>query len=167
MWNWKCHVIIVIKTRGVCCHNKNAREFVRTVRQISRAFGLGLWLPVAHAPSCIVTSWPPPPPPPHTHTHTHTHTTHTYENLSLVYYLSRNEAWLVITADFGIPTTRTKIRPHDSRRLLRDCDVHSNASDSERGTNGFINRDLHILRWNVHQIHNISGWVCNLVTTRA
>ena len=41
---------------GVCCHN--ALGLVRTVRQIPRANALGIWLPVSHAPSCIVTTNP-------------------------------------------------------------------------------------------------------------
>ena len=41
---------------GVCCHN--ALGLVRTVRLIPRANALGIWLPVSHAPSCIVTTNP-------------------------------------------------------------------------------------------------------------
>ena len=57
-WNWKCHVIILIKTGsgGVCC--PNALGLVRTVRQIPQANALGIWLPVSHAPSCIGTTNP-------------------------------------------------------------------------------------------------------------
>ena len=57
-WNWKCIVIIVIKTGsgGVCC--PNALGLVRTVRQIPRVNALGIGLPVSHAPSCIETTNP-------------------------------------------------------------------------------------------------------------
>ena len=41
----------------VCC--PNAHGLVRTVRQIPRPIGLGIWLPVSHAPSCIGTKKPP------------------------------------------------------------------------------------------------------------
>ena len=57
-WNWKCHVIIVIKTGsgGVCC--PNALGLVQTVRQIPRVNALGIWLPVSHPPSCIGATSP-------------------------------------------------------------------------------------------------------------
>ena len=44
--NWKCHFINVII------------GLVRTVRQIPQANALGIWLPLSHAPSCIVTTKP-------------------------------------------------------------------------------------------------------------
>ena len=53
-WNWKFHVIIVIKTDlsgfAVTMHSGLCQQHV------GRAKAFGIWLPVSHAPSCIVTT---------------------------------------------------------------------------------------------------------------
>ena len=50
-WNWKCHVIIVIKTDllgfVVPMHSGLYKQYVKA---------LGIWLPVSHAPLCIGTT---------------------------------------------------------------------------------------------------------------
>ena len=57
-WNWKCHVIIVNKADlsglVVTMHSGLCEQYVK----IPRPIGLGIWLPVSHAPSCIVTTNP-------------------------------------------------------------------------------------------------------------
>ena len=50
-WNWKCHVIIVIKT--------DLSGFVVPMHSgLCEQYVLGIWLPVSHAPSCIGTTNP-------------------------------------------------------------------------------------------------------------
>ena len=57
-WNWKCHVIIGIKTNlsgfVVPMHSGLCEQYVKS----PRANALGIWLPVSHAPSCIGTTNP-------------------------------------------------------------------------------------------------------------
>ena len=57
-WNWKCHVIIVIKNDLSGFVVPNACRLVRTVCQIPRANALGIWLPASHTPLCIATTNP-------------------------------------------------------------------------------------------------------------
>ena len=55
-WNWKCLVIIVIKTDlsgfVVPMHSGLCEQYVKS------GYALGIWLPVSHAPSCIGTTNP-------------------------------------------------------------------------------------------------------------
>ena len=52
-WNWKCHVIIVIKTDlsgfVIPMHSGLCEQYVKSLR---------IWLPVSHVPSCIGTTNP-------------------------------------------------------------------------------------------------------------
>ena len=54
-WNWKCHVIIVIKTDPsgfvVTMHSGLCEQYVKSL-------GLGIWFPVSYAPFSIVTTNP-------------------------------------------------------------------------------------------------------------
>ena len=56
-WNWKYHVIIVIKTDlsgfVVPMHSGLCEQYVKSL-----GLPLGIWLPVSHAPSCIGTTNP-------------------------------------------------------------------------------------------------------------
>ena len=56
-WNWKCHVIIVIKTDlsgfVVPMHSGLCEQYVKSL-----GYALRIWLPVSHAPSCIGTTNP-------------------------------------------------------------------------------------------------------------
>ena len=56
--NLKCHVISLIKTDLSGFVVTVYYGLVRMVRQIPRANGLRIWLPVSHAPLCIVTTNP-------------------------------------------------------------------------------------------------------------
>ena len=57
-WNWKCHVIIVIKTDlsgyVVPVHSGLCEQYTSN----PSGYALGIWLPVSHAPSCIGTTNP-------------------------------------------------------------------------------------------------------------
>ena len=56
-WNWKCHVIIVIKTDlsgfVVPMHSGLCEQYVKSL-----GYALGIWLPVSPAPSSIWTTNP-------------------------------------------------------------------------------------------------------------
>ena len=56
-WNKKCHVIVLIKT-DLSGFVVTMHGLVRTVKPIPRPNGLGIGLPISHAPSCVVTTNP-------------------------------------------------------------------------------------------------------------
>ena len=67
LWEWKPRFAVALGVRSLLIVTSQANcdvtiaaslGLVRTVHQIPRANALGIWLPVSHAPSCIVTTNP-------------------------------------------------------------------------------------------------------------